>query len=175
MKITIKEPCALVFDCIDSNPLFIYMNNGVEYHKRKENGRVVVNFPITAIYKTNYKPIEIIPIHNFYDPKYSFDTNYVRIKQGNQTNPVAYIDLQENCIYVCRGFHKINYQFQQAILEHEKAHTVTLDEMEADNIALTNYLKRGFNQSQMIFCLKTHAPRCSDRYQNYLNKLKNIQ
>jgi len=121
MKITIKEPCALVFDCIDSNPLFIYMNNGVEYHKRKENGRVVVNFPIPAIYKTNYKPVEIIPIHNFYDPKYSFDTNFVRIKQGNQTTPVAYIDLQENCIYVCRGFHKINFPplLANALVNHK--------------------------------------------------------
>jgi len=175
MKITIKEPCALVFDCKESTPLFIHMNNGVEYHRRKESGRVVVNFPIPAVYSSNYKPVEIIPIHNYYDGRYSFDTAHVRIKQGNQTTPVAYIDLQENCIYVCRGFHKLNYQFQQAILEHEKAHTVTLDEMEADNIALTNYLKRGFNQSQMIFCLKTHAPKCSDRYQNYLNKLENQQ
>jgi hypothetical protein len=175
MKITIKQPCALVFDCKIDTPLFIKMNSGVEYHRRKENGRVVVNFPLVGEYFSNYKPIETIDIHNYYNPSYSFDTQHVRIKQGNQIVPVAYIDLQENCIYVCRGFNKLNYQFQQAILEHEKAHTVTLDEMEADNIALTNYLKRGFNQSQMIFCLKTHAPKCSDRYQNYLTKLQNEQ
>lgn len=175
MKITIKEPCALVFDCKMSSPLIIKMSNGIEYHARKEDGRVVVNFPITGSYYSNYEPKETINIHNYYNANYSYDTTHVRIKQGNQITPVAYIDLHENCIYVCRGFHKLNYQFQQAILEHEKAHTITLNEMEADNIALTNYLKRGFNQSQMIFCLKTHAPKCNDRYQNYLNKLENKQ
>ena len=175
MQITIKQPCAIVFDCDISKPLFIKMSNGVEYHRRKENGRVVVNFPITGVYYANYKPVETIEIHNYYNPSYSFDTKHIQIKQGDQVEPVAYIDLQENCIYVCRGFHKLNYQFQQAILEHEKAHTITLNEMEADNIALTNYLKRGFNQSQMIFCLKTHAPKCTDRYQNYINKLENKQ
>lgn len=175
MNLTIKEPCALVFNCKMDTPLFIKMSSGVEYHRRKEEGRVVVNFPLTGNYISNYKPAEIIPIHNYYNPKYYFDTAHVQIRQGNQITPVAYIDLQENCIYVCRGFYKLNYQFQQAILEHEKAHTVTLDEMEADNIALTNYLKRGFNQSQMIFCLKTHAPKCQDRYQNYISKLENNQ
>lgn len=175
MNITIKEPCALVFDCKMSTPLFIKMSNGVEYHRRKEDGRVVVNFPLVGRYSSNYKPTEIIEIHNYYNPSYSADTNHVKIRQGNQIEPVAYIDLQENCIYVCRGFHKLNYQFQQAILEHEKAHTITLNEMEADNIALTNYLKRGFNQSQMLFCLKSHAPKCTDRYQNYVTKLQNTQ
>ena len=172
MNITIKQPCALVFDCKMSTPLIIKMNNGVEYHSRKEDGRVVVNFPLIGNYSSNYKPIETIDIHNHFSPSYSADTSHVKIRQGNQTEPVAYIDLQENCIYVCRGFHKLNYQFQQAILEHEKAHTMTLNEMEADNIALTNYLRRGFNQSQMLFCLKTHAPKCKDRY---VNKLENKQ
>ena len=131
----------------------------------------IVNFPIAGKYKSNYKPCGEMSIHKYYDPNYKSEN--VRIVKTNLEKPIAHIDIFKNCIYTSRNFDKLNYQMQCAILEHEKAHKIALsDEQQADDIAAANFLKLGFNQTQMLYCLKLFAPNCADRYENYFKSLK---
>lgn len=167
----IERPKALIFDAKSKPNLKIWFANGLCYHERKTDGKTIVNFPISGKYKSNYKPCGEMSIHKYYDPNYKSEN--VQIVKTNLEKPIAHIDIVKNCIYTSRNFDKLNYQMQCAILEHEKAHKIALsDEQQADDIAAANFLKLGFNQTQMLYCLKLFAPNCVDRYENYFKSLK---
>jgi hypothetical protein len=172
-KFSISEPCSYSFDCNDSKPLLIYFSGGLPYHSRKENGIVLVYFAKNGNYKSNYEPIKKGDCSPFLSP--SFESESVKIKQGNFLQPVAFINVKEKCIYVCENFKKLNYQYQIAILEHEKAHLQTVDESEADKIGLKNYLKQGFNESQYLHALVNHAPNCYSRINEVKKNLTPIK
>lgn len=167
----IEKPKALIFNAKSKPNLKIWFANGLCYHERNIDGKTIVNFPIIGKYKSNFKPVGEMLIHKYYDP--NFKSQNVHLVKTNLDKPIAHIDIEKNCIYLGRHFDKLNYQMQIAILEHEKAHKISLnDEQQADDIAAANFLKLGFNQTQMLYSLKLFAPKCIDRYENYFKSLK---
>lgn len=167
----IETPQALIFDGKSKPNLKVWFANGLCYHERFIDGKTIINFPIIGKYKANFKPLEPCEIHKFYDP--TFKSEAVPLVKSLFEKPIAYIDIQKNCIYTGRFFDKINYQMQVAVLEHEKAHKIALNnEQEADDIAAANFLKLGLNQSQMLYSLRLFAPKCINRYENYFKSLK---
>jgi hypothetical protein len=167
----IERPKALIFDAKSKPNLKIWFANGLCYHERNSDDKTVVNFPIVGKYKSNFKPCGEVDIHKFYDP--NFKSEIVPLIKTTLNTPIAHIDIDKNCIYTGRYFDKLNYQMQIAILEHEKAHKIALnDEQQADDIAASNFLKLGLNQTQMLYSLKMFAPKCIERYENYFKTLK---
>lgn len=169
----IKQPCALYFEISSNKPLIIDFINGKCYHERKENGKILVNFPITGSYKSNYKPVDGCQINDSFDS--NFKPEKMKVIKGNFQTPVAYMSREKKCIYVCNGFEKIPYQQQIAILLHETAHLTTDSETQADEIAHKNFLKLGFNESQFYFAIKNFAPKCTDRHKLFFNGMEKIK
>lgn len=169
----IKQPCALYFEIDNSKPLIIDFISGVCYHERLETGKILVNFPITGSYKSNYKPVEGCEISKDFDP--SFKPKKLKVLQGDFKTPVAYMSREKECIYVCKGFNKIPYQQQSAILLHENAHMKTDSETQADEIAHNDFKKLGFNESQFYFAIKNYAPNCTDRHKLFFSGMEKIK
>ena len=169
----IKQPCALYFEINNAMPLLIDFSNGKRYHERKENGKILVNFPIKGSYKSNYKPVDGCKITDNF--KSGFKPEKMKVIKGNFKTPVAYMSREKKCIYVCDNFDKIPYQQQIAILLHETAHMATNSETQADEIAHKNYLKLGFNESQFYFAIKNFAPNCTDRHKLFFNGMEKIK
>ena len=156
----ISEPTTITFIC--NGVLNIKHENGLIYHLQETtNKRVKVKFPRVGFYESKNEidlinlGIELPPtIENTHKQDRSFSaSNFEVVYNPNLTHTPARIFYEIARCEVGPKFKQYPTQWQQFIIEHEKAHLRYSSEFGADIAALNSFLKQGFNSSQAFYAL----------------------
>jgi hypothetical protein len=164
-----------------SAPLYI-KKNGHLFHKRTDSGKILVNIPDAGTYKSNFNPVGRQKLLKFDLPSLppkekdlNKDKNFFIELDENSAN-IAKTYAEIGKIVVNKKFTEQSIQVQFFILEHEKGHCYYFDEANADTYAFRQYLKAGYNKSQLLYCLDEILPSCAQKQiriktytKNYLN------
>ena len=193
-SVHIKAPCCLVFETNTGGRPFVFsFINGKPYHvKDMLPGFQKIGFNVVhpGMYYSNallngmeIKPLDQFPKVELPEPDRDFTRPFDICYDPKVKGPACiyatphpdYMDRTK--IFVGDLFLSMPYQAQQFVLSHEKGHFKYSDEIGADLWALNDFLSKGFNPSQAVYCLEkylSYKPENVKRIFELYNRVKNM-